>query len=146
MLNCPYCEHELSSHEIAVLHRTFHGRKRGKLNAKAAEDIRNSKKPLKALAKKYKVTLSTAWKVREKKTWATKLVCPYCEHGLTEKQINKLFATLGGMQGRKWRGKLTPEAVKDIRSSKLTYKQLAEKHNVGLVTIWKVKAYKVWKD
>jgi DNA invertase Pin-like site-specific DNA recombinase len=156
MLNCPYCEHELSPSEIGSLYATLGGRALSSLKAKDVAEIRRSNDPTKELAEKYQVHFSTIRRIKQKKSWASELNCPYCKHELSRHEIGILYSTLGGSTTSPLKSKtsavngsnvakLTWNDVDTIRKSTASIKELSEKYKVHYNTLWRVKNYKAWK-
>src|SRR5687768_5198466 len=106
MLNCPYCEQDLTPHEIGVLfaavgrtqNRKSHRLCGAKLISQDANHIRKSKEPIRKSAERYNVSFTTIWRIKKYVTHKIpiELKCPRCGHELTPKEIGRLFATLGG--------------------------------------------------
>lgn len=169
---CPYCEYNLTAHEIGVLFgrvcrlensRRKLGRYGGaKLSAKDVKAIRRSGKPIREIAQKYNVSFHTIWRVKRDRTYtgATELVCPHCGHTLAPKNVHRLIGVLGGSQTsprkhqassagikytRQFATKLTWKGVNDIRMSKLSITELAKKYGVTYNTIWEVRKNMTWK-
>ncbi len=168
MLNCPHCEQGLTPHEIGVLYaavgRTENSKSRrfwrAKLTGQDASRIRKSKESSGKLAVKHNVSFATIWRIKKNITHKApiELNCPRCGHGLTPKEIGKLFGTLGGsisgprraktaviiINGREV-AKLTAKDVVNIRKSKDSPKELATQYGVRPWIITLIKGDETWK-
>ena len=167
MFICPHCEHELTRQEIGLLYTSMgitqkdSSRRfwRSKLTGEDVTLIRLSKEPIKELAKKYKVSSVTIWRVKENKTFKNQngLKCPHCGQELTPPEIGRLFASLGGSTTSRRkarasrainlkRSKLTEEDIANIRESTASTRELARKYEVELVTIRGIRKNKIYKS
>lgn len=165
MLNCPHCRQALTLHEIGVLYAAFGRKPKGnklggaKLTKQAVNQIRKSKEPTKKKAKKYGVSFTTIWRVENNITYKgqRELNCPHCGYELTKNEIGKLFATLGGsiaspkkvqtaLANVRKLAKLTEKDVANIRKSKASNTEEAEKYKVKYLTILRVRNNKTWKN
>ena len=168
MLNCPYCEHDLTPHEIGVLFAAVGGTQnsktrhfwRAKLTGQDASRIRKSKESSGQLAAEHNVSFATIWRIKKNITHKApiELNCPHCGHKLTPKEIGRLFATLGGsisgprraktaviiINGRK-AAKLTKKDVVNIRKSNASTKELARQYGIRPWIIILIKRDETWK-
>ena len=167
MLNCPHCAKDLTPHQIGVLHaavarienRTSRYYWGAKLTEQDATRIRKSTKTNWTLAEEYNVSFSTISRIKNNQTHKApiELKCPHCGHKLTPKEMNRLFAMLGGSTmsskrakaiaaSRRKRSKLSEEDVANIRKSNAPMKELARQYEVRRRTITQIRRNEIWKS